>query len=61
MLCSFSKKSALMTIWFSFALLASLDLLAATLFFCLRLQYFSSFFSLGIELLNEREDVRTSL
>lgn len=43
LLTSFSKNPALIAIWFSFNLRASLDLLAAILFFLRRAQYFSSF------------------
>lgn len=39
---SFSRKEARMAIWFSFSRRASLDRLAATLFFLRRAQYLSS-------------------
>merc|ERR1712131_340867 len=46
-LFSFSRYAARNTIWFSFSLLASLDLRVASLFFNLFSQYFSSFSASG--------------
>jgi len=47
-LLAFSKQRTLSLSWFSLTLLASRDFLAARLFFLLRSQYFSSFFSPGL-------------
>jgi len=46
-LFSFSRYAALRAIWFSFSLLASRDLLAATLFLSLLSQYLSSLLKSG--------------